>query len=420
MPITTDYAIPDETLTVGGLSAYIQDLLEQDPHLMQVWVLGEVSSANLRSGHLFFTLKDPDGNDTINCVTWRSQRPRLIEDPTPGEQIVVLGQMRVYPQRSTYQLNVVQLLPAGEGLQALQRRQLQGHLAAEGLFDPAIKQPLPAYPQTIAVVTSPQAAAWGDIQRTLQQRHPGLHVLLAPAIVQGFQAPGAIAAALAQVAQDGRAEVVILARGGGAREDLECFDHEAVVRAIALCPIPVITGVGHQRDESLADLVADYAAHTPTAAAEVVVPALAELIDQHRARGQSLIEVFQDVFTARQQGLTTTARRLQRLRLDYQLEQEQQRLQWLRQRWIKGLQYRLQTAQNHCAALGQTLTSLDPEAVLRRGYALVRDQQGDLVVDANHIKPGDPLQIQVAAGALEAVVTQVNHPPPAIASKADV
>jgi exodeoxyribonuclease VII large subunit len=272
MVMTTDFTIPDETLTVGGLSAYVQDLLEQDPHLMQVWVLGEVSSANQRSGHLFFTLQDPDGTDTINCVTWRSQRAKLLEDPTPGEQVVVLGRMRVYPQRSSYQLNVVQLLPAGEGLQALRRRQLQARLAAEGLFDPALKQPLPLYPQVIAVVTSPQAAAWGDIQRTLLQRHPGLQVLLAPAIVQGPQAPAAIAAALAQVTRDGRADLVIVARGGGAREDLDCFDHEAVVRAIALCPIPVITGVGHQRDESLADLVADYAAHTPTAAAEVGVP----------------------------------------------------------------------------------------------------------------------------------------------------
>ena len=408
MPLTSAYTIPDETLTVGGLSAYIQDLLEQDPHLMQVWVLGEVSSANQRSGHLFFTLKDPEGADQINCVTWRSQRPKLIEDPAPGEQVVVLGQMRVYPQRSTYQLNVVQLLPAGEGLQALQRRQLQARLAAEGLFDPALKQDLPPYPQILAVVTSPQAAAWGDIQRTLLQRHPGLNVLLAPAIVQGPQAPAAIADALVQVAQDGRAEVVILARGGGAREDLECFDHEAVVRAIALCPIPVITGVGHQRDESLADLVADYAAHTPTAAAEVAVLALAELLDQHQARSQVLIETLLDVLATRQQGLTTTARRLQRLRLDYQLEQEQQRLQWLQQRWVKGLQYRLQTAQNHCAALGQTLASLDPEAVLRRGYALVRDQKGDLLTHTDGVVPGDPLQIQVAVGALEATVTRVS------------
>ncbi|MGD1908287.1 MAG: exodeoxyribonuclease VII large subunit [Leptolyngbyaceae cyanobacterium] len=408
MPLTSAYTIPDETLTVGGLSAYIQDLLEQDPHLMQVWVLGEVSSAKQRSGHLFFTLKDPEGADQINCVTWRSQRPKLIEDPAPGEQVVVLGQMRVYPQRSTYQLNVVQLLPAGEGLQALQRRQLQARLAAEGLFDPALKQDLPPYPQILAVVTSPQAAAWGDIQRTLLQRHPGLNVLLAPAIVQGPQAPAAIADALVQVAQDGRAEVVILARGGGAREDLECFDHEAVVRAIALCPIPVITGVGHQRDESLADLVADYAAHTPTAAAEVAVLALAELLDQHQARSQVLIETLLDVLATRQQGLTTTARRLQRLRLDYQLEQEQQRLQWLQQRWVKGLQYRLQTAQNHCAALGQTLASLDPEAVLRRGYALVRDQKGDLLTHTDGVVPGDPLQIQVAVGALEATVTRVS------------
>ncbi len=206
--------------------------------------------------------------------------------------------------------------------------------------------------------------------------------------------------------------MVILARGGGAREDLDCFDHETVVRAIAQSPIPIITGVGHQRDESLADLVADYAAHTPTAAAEVVVPDLAELIHQHQRLRQGLIETFQGALDARQQAVTTAAQRLQRLRLDYQLEQAQQQLQWLRQRWVKGIQYRLDAAQNHCAALGQALTSLDPEAVLRRGYALVRDRQGDLLTHTAGVEPGDPLHIQVAAGTLDAVVTQISHPPP--------
>jgi exodeoxyribonuclease VII large subunit len=263
-------ALPADTLSVAGLTRYLQDLLAEDEQLLRVWVLGEVSSASDRGGHLFFTLQEADGSAALNCVVWRSQRHHLTSEPVAGEQILVLGQVRLYPQRSAYQLMGFQILPAGAGLAALRRQQLRDRLMAEGLFDPDQKQPLPVHPQTIAVVTSPQAAAWGDIQRTLKQRYPGLHVLLSSAVVQGAQAPASIAAAIGRAATDPRPEVIILARGGGAREDLDCFDDERVVRAIVTCPIPVITGIGHQRDECLADLAADYCAHTPTAAAELI------------------------------------------------------------------------------------------------------------------------------------------------------
>ena len=194
--------------------------------------------------------------------------------PAVGEQIIVLGSIRLYPARGEYQLSVWQAIPAGVGLQALRFQQLKNRLTAEGLFDDERKQPLPTHPQTIAVVTSPTAAAWGDIQKTLKSRYPGLQVLFSPATVQGEQAPNSIAKAIQRVEKDGRAEVLILGRGGGAVEELACFNDERVVRAIAECSIPIITGIGHQRDESLADLAADASVHTPTAAAEIVVPSL--------------------------------------------------------------------------------------------------------------------------------------------------
>lgn len=182
-------AVPDTALSVAGVTDYIQALLEQDPQLNRVWVMGEVSSASDRGGHIFFTLQDTEATAAIQAVVWRSQRSKLVTLPAAGEQVLLLGQIRVYPARGQYQLSTLQLLPAGAGLQALKRRQLQERLTAEGLFDEDLKRPLPDYPQRLAVVTSPQAAAWGDIQRTLQQRQPGMQVVLSPAIVQGFRRP---------------------------------------------------------------------------------------------------------------------------------------------------------------------------------------------------------------------------------------
>ncbi|MGB7378340.1 MAG: exodeoxyribonuclease VII large subunit, partial [Rivularia sp. (in: cyanobacteria)] len=283
--------IPDSALSIAGLTDYIQLLLEEDSILRQVWVTGEVSSANNHRAGLFFTLKDTDGDASIKCITWKSQIPRLAQVPTVGEQIIVLGSIRLYPARGEYQLSVWQAIPAGVGLQALRFQQLKNRLTAEGLFDEERKQPLPTHPQIIAVVTSPTAAAWGDIRKTLNSRYPGLHILFSPATVQGEQAPNSIAKAIQRVEKDGRAEVLILGRGGGAVEELACFNDERVVRAIAECSIPIITGIGHQRDESLADLAADESVHTPTAAAEIVVPSLDDLYNQHCDRVAVLSEV---------------------------------------------------------------------------------------------------------------------------------
>ena len=348
----------------------------------------------------FFTLQDGDGAAAIQAVVWRSQRSKLATLPCAGEQVLLLGQMRVYPARGQYQLSTLQLLPAGEGLQALKRRQLYQRLAAEGLFDDELKLPLPAYPHCIAVVTSPQAAAWGDIQQTLRQRQPGLQVLLSPATVQGAQAPQAIAEAIDRVARDRRAELLILARGGGAREDLDAFDDEAVVRAIATCPLPVITGIGHERDETLADLAADVCAHTPTAAAECAVPHIADLWAAHENRRQAVQVALQAAVQMRSEQVADLRRRLAQLRLERQLAQERQRLTWQKQQLRQLVHHRLQTAQQHCHYLVQTLQTLDPESVLKRGYAVIR-AKGDRVIDtADQVQIGDQLQVQLARGSL--------------------
>jgi exodeoxyribonuclease VII large subunit len=328
-----------------------------------------------------------------------------------GDQVIALGSVKVYPQRSSYQLTVVQVLPSGDGLKALRYRQLRQRLAAEGLFAAEFKPPLPPLPQVIAVVSSPQAAAWGDIQRSLRHHHPGLHILFSPATVQGDTAPASIVAAMGRVAADGRAEVLILARGGGASEDLECFDDERVVRAVANCPIPVVTGIGHQRDESLADLAADLCAHTPTAAAIAAVPALADLVNAHGQRAARLKTLVSERLLDAQSDVHRLAQRLLRVRLDQRMQQQQLYLKQLKRRLGQGVQVELRQACDRTQALRSHLMTLDPDTVVKRGYALVRDGNNQLVTQAQTVTLGQELNIQLAQGQLTVSVTEV-HPPP--------
>lgn len=400
-------AVLDRAVSVGGLTEYIRELLEEDHQLHQVWVTGEVSSAKPHRSGLFFTLQDPDTGASIDAVIWQSQLNQVAVLPKAGEEVIVLGSLRLYAKRGQYSLHVWQSLPAGEGLQALRLRQLRLRLAAEGLFDDELKKPLPSYPTAIAVVTSPHAAAWGDIQRTLRQRHPGLRVLLSPATVQGDQAPRSITTAIARVIQHNQAEVLILARGGGATEDLACFNDERVVRAVAECPIPVITGIGHQRDETLTDLVADVCAHTPTAAAEYAVPCLADLYAEHRYRNAALVAAVQDALQFEWDRLAQLKRTLRHLNPDRQLRQEQRVIAWRYERLVQVTQNRLVRSQQKCQLLRQKLNDIDPNTVLRRGYALVRDQK-KVVRSTTGLYRGQQLTVQLAQGEIGVTVDTIS------------
>lgn len=403
----TDSLIPEAALSVGGLTDYIQELLEQDSQLRQVWVTGEVSSANQHRSGIFFTLQDPDSKASIQCVVWNSQLSKLVQLPVSGEQLIILGSLRVYPQRGQYQLSVWQAMPAGEGLQALRYRQLRNRLEAEGLFSEERKRSLPTHPQLVGVVTSPQAAAWGDIQRTLRHRYPGLHVLFSPAQVQGELAPASIVEAIKRVERDGRANLLIVSRGGGSSEDLACFNDERVVRAIADCSIPVLTGIGHQRDESLADLVADACAHTPTAAAELAVPELVTLYTEHQQRQRALNNAVNQVLEASHNRLQRLQERLQRLPLDRQLQQQQKAIAQKRQQLMQATSRRLRQATQQCQFLQQKLATLDPENVLKRGYAVVRTENGTIARSAANVVPGQELQIQLGEGHVKAKITEI-------------
>ena len=404
--LTGAATLAEAAISVAGLTDYLKLLIEEDSQLRKIWVIGEISSANNHRQGCFFTLQEPDGSAAVNCVVWRSQLAKLAVLPKAGEQVTVLGQIRLYPKRGSYQLTAWQVLPAGEGLQALRYRQLRSRLAAEGLFDAERKRSLPAYPQTLAVVTSPQAAAWGDIQRTLAQRNSGIRVLLSPATVQGTQAPTSIVKAMHRVARDGRADLLLLARGGGASEDLACFNDERVVMAIASSPVPVITGIGHQRDESLADLAADVCAHTPTAAAERAIPSLDDLYNEQVHYLQRITGVMSAQLQSAHQAVQRSQIRLQRQRMDRLLAQRKKDISWQRQRLVSGLSQRLQTAQQQHQLLNEKLATLDPESVLRRGYALVK-AQGQIATSASELSVGTNIDVRLSKGRIEAKVTSV-------------
>ena len=398
----------DNPLSVAGLTRYIHGLIETDPHLRQVWVVGEVSSATQYRSGIFFTLQDPDADMAINAVIWNNRIRRLAVMPEPGEQIVILGQVRVHQKRGAYQLNVWQTLPAGEGLRALRYRQLRERLTAEGLFDSEQKRSLPPHPRVVAVVTSPQAAAWGDILRTLRRRYPGQRILFSPALVQGDQAPATIVQAIDRVQQDGRADILILSRGGGATEDMTCFNDERVVRAIATCPIPVVSGIGHQRDETLADLAADFCVHTPTAAAEQAVPKLSEVISDHQERLLALRQAVEIHLSQQQEQLTRLRSQLRQLRMAQRVRQEQRTVSRQRLILLQATVLKLQDAEHHCQMLTQTLQSLDPHTVLQRGYALLRQDNGDVVRSSAALSPGQTLQVQLAEGSVDVEVLRLN------------
>ena len=367
-------------ISVAGITFYIKEILEQDYQLQQISVIGEVSSTNLNSGSLYFTLSESDNSASIPCAIWRNTLQNIHHQPQKGEQIIVTGTISFYLPRGNYKLIVNTVYLAGEGIQNLRYLQLRSRLKAEGLFDQKNKRTLPRFPKTLAVVTSDNAAAWGDIKRTIKQRYPLVKILLSLTLVQGEFAPITIIKAIQKVELDGRAEVIILARGGGAIEDLSCFNDERVIRVIADCKIPIITGIGHQRDETLTDLVADYSAHTPTAAAEKVVPNQNQLYDEYYQIVARIIDALRTRLNEEKANLKSLKNRLKN---------------------IPQTSITLDKAIVKYQILKQKLAALNPRAVLSRGYAVVQKTDGKLVNSTTDLSKDQELIIQLNSGKVK-------------------
>lgn len=367
---------PESAISVATLTSATRDILEGA--IQPLWVRGEVVGLKEhRNGHWYFTLKDSEAQ--VRCVMWASDARRALAAPDEGMTITALGQLTVFTARGELQLRVLRLEAVGDGLWRKAFEKVRRKLEAEGLFAPGRKRELPLLPRCVAVVTSADGAALHDIVSVVRRRCPITRVVVSPAIVQGEDAPASIVTALRRVARWGEADVVILGRGGGSREDLWAFNDERVVRAAADMPVPVISAVGHEVDVTLCDLAADVRAATPSAAAEAAVPMLADLRLHVRSLGVDLRDAAAALVTAAGQRLAQAGTSIARAAIR---PVERRRLQ------LEGIAGRLH--------------ALSPLATLGRGYAVLTTPHGATVSSARDLGPGDPFIARLQDGQVRA------------------
>ena len=425
-------------LTITQLTAHVTSLFEQDDLLQDVWVLAEVSRwTRAASGHVYFSLKDSGA--VISSVMWRGNAHRHSWLPSEGDQILAHGHVSVYPERGQYQFYADEIRPAGRGQLYARFEALKERLAAEGLFEAERKRPIPASPRRLGIVTSQSAAAFQDVLRVLGQRWPLAEAFLFPTQVQGAEAPGQIAAALAAANRftgavkplgglfaddhadlpllfagngyrssdtaatkvergEGPLDTILLVRGGGSIEDLWAFNEEVVALAIAESKVPVVTGVGHETDFTIADFVADLRAPTPTGAAVAATPDRRELQANVRQIKLWLLRGGNDEVTDRQVQLDELRRRLLRAAPTRQIDLARQRLDESVERIRRVLSVALQRRKEQLDAASARLEGLNPSSVLSRGYSIVQRASGAVVSAPEQTSAGERLVVRSAGG----------------------
>ncbi len=385
-------------LRVTDLNRRVRTLLDGDSVLADVWVEGEVSQPSFPpSGHCFFTLKD--ANSQVRAALFREELARAGMRPTHGMNVIIHGRVRAYEPQGVYQLYVDSITAAGAGDLHARYEALRTQLAAAGLFEDARKRPISRWPRRIGVVTSPVGAVWRDINNVLRRRYPLVELILSPSVVQGVTAAPAIVRALQRLYAQRDLDTIILARGGGSLEDLWSFNDERVVRAVAESPVPIIVGVGHESDVTLADFAADLRAPTPSAAAELATPdatQLATVIGRLRDRATAALL---GRAVERRTFLDAERRALAGLAPD--MGAARQRTSDLLDRSARALVDRVARRRMLLESAHATLRTLSPTATLERGYAVARTADGRILRDATEVATGEPLQVTVARGTVE-------------------
>ncbi len=397
----------EEVLTVSEVTRNIKVLLETA--LPILWVEGEISNfKHHSSGHMYFSLKDE--NAQISCVFWAGRNMNLTFRPQDGMQVLVKGRVTVFERRGQYQLDVLQLLPAGVGALQLAFEQLKKRLSEEGLFDTEHKKPLPRFPRRIGIVTSPTGAAIRDLLSVIRRRWPSSEIVLRPTLVQGPEAAQDIARAIQEFNAFGEVDVLIVGRGGGSMEDLWAFNEEVVARAIFESEIPIISAVGHEIDFTIADFVADKRAPTPSVAGEMVVPDSQEILQQLQ---HQLLRAYRLVHGQIQQA----REKLNGLQSSYGLRrpldilrQHQQALDELNRRLEQAIGQHVERQKMRLEALTRQLQALSYENVLQRGFALVRDHDTKaLLMTAAQVQPEQQIDILFQDGEAGARVVSVQQ-----------
>ena len=397
--------MPPEAQTVQQLVRYLHDLLDHDRQLTDVWVSGEISNlTHASSGHIYFTMKDHSAS--LRCVFFRNNNAGQGDRLEMGASLIVHGKVGIFEQRGELQLVVDFVQPAGVGARQAEFERRRALFEAEGFFDPGRKRVLPRFPERIGVVTSINGAALHDVRTILQRRWPYAEMLVQPAQVQGDAAASSISKAIDTLTpKDAPAswpDVLIVTRGGGSSEDLWAFNEEPVVRSIFSCPIPTVSAVGHETDVTLADLVADVRAPTPSAAAEVVTPDRVELQEQVRRLQLRQHHQIRQLLIRERDGVTHDLLRLDRALPD--IEHWRRRIE----AHTDMLHHQMTTAtasiRNDATALIARLDTLSPNATLNRGYALVARDNGKAIGNASELAPGDMIQIRWRDGSRQASV----------------
>lgn len=390
-------------MTVSELNRLTRSLLEQSFPLF--WVSGEVSNfTRAASGHWYFSLKDSSAQ--VRCVMFKGRNSYLDWIPQEGDKVEARCTVTLYEARGDFQLTVEFVQKAGLGALFAAFEKLKAKLQQAGLFDAALKKPLPAYPKRIGIVTSPDAAALHDVLTTLKRRMPSIPVVVYPTPVQGRGAADLIAKAIRQASQRTECDVLIICRGGGSIEDLWQFNEEVVARAVADCVIPTISGVGHETDFTICDFVADVRAATPTAAAELAIPSREMLLNALSQLRQQLAKNMQYALSRRAQTLDYLARRL--ISPLQQIRQRQEQLAQMAQRLNNAVRQQLQGKRQHVLRLQQNLQHLNPQAVLTRGYAFVQNKSGAIVASSQQLKSGDEVKLTFGAGSADAIISQTS------------
>ena len=395
-----------QVYTVSHVTEYLGEVISDARGLQDLWVEAEVAEVKVSTqGHCYVTLKD--ARNSLRCIMFRSHYSAMRFALQPGMTLLAHGRVTLAPGRSEYQLIIDRAQPAGVGDLFLAFEQVRLKLAAEGLFDEGVKRPLPRLPARLAVVTSETGAALRDVLKVLRRRCPGVPVLFVHTLVQGETAPAQLVRALRQATSAPGVDVVLLVRGGGSIEDLAAFNDEDVARAIRASPVPVIVGVGHETDTTIADYAADVRAPTPSAAAELAVPDIADwrrglLATRHRLE----LAVTREL-VGRRERLGAIAARLERQSPARQLPVMRQRVDDRSERLQGALRATLDRASRRLSADRQRLEALSPLAVLARGYSLVRDESGGVVTSVTGLTPGRRLQAVFADGRAFADVVSV-------------
>jgi exodeoxyribonuclease VII large subunit len=388
---------------VWQLTAHIKQLLTGDEKLAGLTVRGEITNLSRSSaGHIYFGLKDDKAY--LKCVAFRSAAQQLTDQPNEGEVALASGRIGLYEAGGNYQLYVDDLILAGKGELYLAFERLKKKLAAEGLFDEARKKPLPEFPRVVGFVTSPSGAAVRDVLRVSGERSPHVRIIISPALVQGETAPQSIIAAIGRLERIGGIDMIIIARGGGSFEDLNCFNDEALVRTIAACRQPTVSAIGHETDFTICDFVADFRAPTPTGAAQMVLPdrdALLEEVDGFLCKTG---EIILRAAVAHRRELKNLMGRLALFKPLDKIAQARQRLDEIIARASRALAADIRHMRSELRGAMSRITALDPSAVLGRGYAIAYGPDGKVLTDAKSVTMGDRMSVKLKRGRVDAEI----------------